>query len=69
MDTEMGGMGGWPVARRLNWIAASAFPLSDQSTAVVAAVGPLLTVSTLLLHIGPQQFNNTLVMMMLTHCL
>ena len=52
-----------------DWGAASAFPLSDQGSVVAAAVVLLLTVSTLPLHIGPQQFSNTLVMMILTHCL
>ena len=42
---------------------------AERRSAVAAAVVLLLTVSTLPLHIGPKQFSNTLVMMILTHCL
>ena len=52
-----------------HWLMVSCIRLpivrSEQRTAVAAAVVLLLTVSTLPLHIGPKQFSNTLVMMIL----
>ena len=75
LDTQ-----GWDNGREMeagadtrHWVMVSCIRLpivrSERRSAVAAAVVLLLTVSTLPLHIGPKQFSNTLVMMILTHCL